>query len=123
MKMLNRSAMTVKLTQAFVDWINSLDDDGDLLTLADVNEEATVYLIPEIEDEGQLHEMVQEYWLNILENELKSWEDDETAWPELTFTQFECFIELAPAVMTFDLDYENGLKSADIDDLEVAILG
>ena len=123
MKMLNRSAMTVKLTQAFVDWINSLDDDGDLLTLADVNEEATVYLIPEIEDEGQLHEMVQEYWLNILENELKSWEDDETAWPELTFTQFERFIELAPAVMTFDLDYENGLKSADIDDLEVAILG
>ncbi len=120
MKMLNRSAMTVKLTQAFVDWINKLDDGSEPLTLADVNEEATVYLIPEIEDEEQLREMTEEFWLNILENELKSWEDDESSWPELTVAQFEQFIELSPAVMVFDLDYENGMKSASIDDLEDA---
>ncbi|WP_086480924.1 hypothetical protein [Oceanospirillum sanctuarii] len=118
MKMLNRSAMTVKLTQAFVDWINNLEDGSEPLTLADVNEEATVYLVPEIEDEDQLNDMVQEFWLNILENELKSWEDNEASWPELTFEQFEQFIELSPAVMVFDLDYENSLKSASIDDLE-----
>ena len=118
MKMLNRSAMTVKLTQAFVDWINNLEDGSEPLTLADVNEEATVYLVPEIEDEEQLNDMLQEFWLNILENELKSWEEDEASWPELTVEQFEQFIELSPAVMVFDLDYENGLKSASIDDLE-----
>ncbi|WP_417597112.1 hypothetical protein [Oceanospirillum sp.] len=118
MKMLNRSAMTVKLTQEFVDWINNLDDGSEPLTLSDVNEEATVYLIPEIEDEEQLREMTQEFWLNILENELKSWEDDESSWPELTVELFEKFIDLSPAVMVFDLDYENGLKSASIDDLE-----
>ncbi|OOV88666.1 hypothetical protein [Oceanospirillum linum] len=118
MKMLNRSAMTVKLTQEFVDWINNLDDGSEPLTLSDVNEEATVYLIPEIEDEEQLREMTQEFWLNILENELKSWEDDESSWPELTEELFEQFIDLSPAVMVFDLDYENGLKSASIDDLE-----
>lgn len=118
MKMLNRSAMTVKLTQAFVDWINNLDDGSEPLTLADVNEEATVYLVPEIEDEDQCQEMVQEFWLNILENELKSWEDDESSWPALTMELFEQFVELSPAVMVFDLDYENSLKSAGIDDLE-----
>lgn len=118
MKMLNRSAMTVKLTQEFVDWINNLDEGGEALTLTDVNEEATVYLVPEIEDEEQLNDMLQEFWLNILENELKSWEEDEASWPELTVEQFEQFIELSPAVMVFDLDYENGLKSASIDDLE-----
>ncbi|MDX1319557.1 MAG: hypothetical protein R3204_09115 [Oceanospirillum sp.] len=118
MKMLNRSAMTVKLTQEFVDWINNLDEGSEPLTLADVNEEATVYLVPEIEDEEQLNDMLQEFWLNILENELKSWEEDESSWPELTVEQFEQFIELSPAVMVFDLDYENGLKSASIDDLE-----
>jgi len=118
MKMLNRSAMTVKLTQEFVDWINNLDEGSEPLTLADVNEEATVYLVPEIEDEEQLNDMLQEFWLNILENELKSWEEDEASWPELTVEQFEQFIELSPAVMVFDLDYENGLKSASIDDLE-----
>lgn len=119
MKMLNRSAVTVTLTQAFVDWINSLDENSEALTLADINEEATVYLIPEIEDEDQLDEMLQEYGLNILENELKSWEEDESLWPgEPDQAMFERFIRLAPAVMVFDLDYQQGLKSASMDDLE-----
>ena len=118
MKMLNRSAMTVKLTQAFVDWINNLDENSEPLALADVNEEATVYLTPEIEDEDQLNEMLEEFWLNILENELKSWEEDESRWPELSVEQFRRFIELSPAVMVFDLDYQNGFKAVDIDDLE-----
>jgi hypothetical protein len=119
MKMLNRSAITVKLTQDFVDWINGLEDDSEQLTLQDVNEEATVYMIPEIEDEAQLNEMVQEHYLNILENELKSWEEDETQWPEkLSVALFERFLQIDPSVMVFDLDYNNGLQVASIDDLE-----
>jgi len=119
MKMLNRSAITVKLTQDFVDWINGLEDDSEQLTLQDVNEEATVYMIPEIEDEAQLNEMVQEHYLNILENELKSWEEDETQWPEkLSIALFERFLQIDPSVMVFDLDYNNGLQVASIDDLE-----
>ncbi len=119
MKMLNRSAITVKLTQDFVDWINGLEDDSEQLTLQDVNEEATVYMIPEIEDEAQLNEMVQEHYLNILENELKSWEEDESQWPEkLSVALFERFLQIDPSVMVFDLDYNNGLQVASIDDLE-----
>lgn len=119
MKMLNRSAMTVKLTQDFVDWINDLDADSEQLSLQEVNEEATVYLIPEIEDENQLNETVEEFYLNVLENELKSWEEDESRWPEpMDMTLFERFIQLDPAVMVFDLDYGNGLQSASVDDLE-----
>ena len=119
MKMLNRSAMTVKLTQDFVDWINGLDADSEQIGLQEVNEEATVYLIPEIEDEDQLNETVEEFYLNVLENELKSWEEDESRWPEpLDIALFERFIQLDPAVMVFDLDYGSGLQSASIDDLE-----
>lgn len=119
MKMLNRSAITVKLSQDFVDWINNLDDDSETLTLQDVNEEATVYLIPEIEDEEQLNEMVQEFYLNILENELKSWEEDESQWPaELSIELFERFLTIDPAVMVFDLDFSNRLQAASVDDLE-----
>lgn len=119
MKMLNRSAITVKLTQAFVDWINELDEDSDQLTLAEVNEEATVYLIPEIEDEDQLNEMLEEFYLNILENELKSWEEDESLWPaELDMTLFETFLQVDPSVMVFDLDFQNSLQTASMDDLE-----
>ena len=119
MKMLNRSAMTVKLTQAFVDWINNLEDGSEPLTLADVNEEATVYLVPEIEDEEQLNDMLQEFWLNILENELKSWEEDESQWPaELSIELFERFLTIDPAVMVFDLDFSNRLQAASVDDLE-----
>lgn len=51
MKLLNRSALSVRPTQPFVDWINALeptmgDDD---LTLDDVERESTIYLIPEMD--------------------------------------------------------------------------
>ncbi|OPX56451.1 hypothetical protein SAMN02745127_01948 [Oceanospirillum multiglobuliferum] len=122
MKMLNRSAITVKLTQAFVDWINELDEDSDQLTLAEVNEEATVYLIPEIEDEDQLNEMLEEFYLNILENELKSWEEDESLWPTtLDMALFQAFLQIDPSVMVFDLDFQNSLQAASMDDLEEAL--
>ncbi|SFX31809.1 hypothetical protein [Marinospirillum alkaliphilum] len=120
MKMLNRSAISVRLTQPFVDWINSLDASGEeQVSLEDVNQEATTYLVPELEDEDSLETLLDERYLDILENELLSWEEDTRLWPDqLDRALFDAFIEVEPSFMVFDLDDQAPLLAQVVDEIE-----
>ncbi|EPC01790.1 hypothetical protein L861_21430 [Litchfieldella anticariensis FP35 = DSM 16096] len=119
MKLLNRSALSVKPTQAFVDWINSLeptvgDDD---LTLDDVDRENTVYLIPEMDTPEALEAFVRERYMEILESELRAWEEDERQWPEiLDWPLFQRFVQVEHSYLAVDLDDEVPLEVAELDD-------
>lgn len=119
MKLLNRSALSVKPTQAFVDWINSLeptmgDDD---LTLDDVDRENTVYLIPEMDTPEALEGFVRERYMEVLENELRAWEEDERQWPEaVDWALFQRFLTVEHSYLAIDLDNEAALEIAEIDD-------
>ena len=119
MKLLNRSALSVKPTQAFVDWINSLeptmgDDD---LTLDDVDRENTVYLIPEMDTPEALEGFVRERYMEVLENELRAWEEDERQWPEaVDWALFQRFLTVEHSYLAIDLDDEAALEIAEIDD-------
>lgn len=120
MKMLNRSAISVQLKQPFVDWINSLDESGDeQVTLDEVNLEATSYLIPELEDEEALEDLIDERYLELLENELFSWEDDENLWPrDMDRALFDAFLEIKLSFMVFDLDEQAPLLAQVLDEVE-----
>lgn len=119
MKLLNRSALSVKPNQAFVDWINSLeptvgDDD---LTLDDVDRESTIYLIPEMDTPEALEAFVRERYMEILESELRAWEEDERQWPEtLDWALFQRFLTVEHSYLAIDLDDEAPLEIAEIDD-------
>ena len=120
MKMLNRSAISVKLRQPFVDWINSVSDSGEEeVTLDDVNQESTSYLIPELEEEEDLDNLLDERYLDILENELFSWEEDDSLWPEdIDRALFDDFIRIEPAFMVFDLDDQAPLLAQVLEEVE-----
>lgn len=119
MKLLNRSALSVKPTQPFLDWINSLeptvgDDD---LTLEDLDHESTIYLIPEMDTPEALEAFVRERYMEILENELRAWEEDERQWPEsLDWALFQRFLTVEHSYLAIDLDDEAPLEIAEIDD-------
>lgn len=119
MKLLNRSALSVRPTQHFVDWINALeptvgDDD---LTLADVEHESTVYLIPEMDTREALDTFVRERYLDVLESELRAWEEDQRQWPEtLDWALFERFLRVEHSYLAVDLDNEVALEIAEVDD-------
>lgn len=109
MNVVNRSALSVKPTQVFVDWINQLDatEGEDDLTLADVERESTVYLIGEMDSEEAVRVYVRDRYLDILENELRAWEEDVRLWPEtLDWALFERFIQVDYSYLTLDLEAE-----------------
>ncbi|WP_048306317.1 hypothetical protein [Halomonas sp. PR-M31] len=120
MKLLNRSALSVKPTQEFVDWINSLeptvgDDD---LTLDDIDRESTVYLIPEMDSPEALSAFVRERHREILESELRAWEEDERQWPEThDWSLFQRFLRVEYSFLSVDLDDKTPLEIAEIDDV------
>ncbi|SHE65782.1 hypothetical protein SAMN02745148_00914 [Modicisalibacter ilicicola DSM 19980] len=119
MKLLNRSALSIKPTQAFVDWINSLeptvgDDD---LTLDDIDRESTVYLIPEMDSPEALSAFVRERHTEIFESELRAWEEDERQWPEThDWSLFQRFLRVEYSFLAIDLDDETPLEIAEVDD-------
>lgn len=119
MKLLNRSALSVRPTRHFVEWINALeptmgDDD---LTLADVDRESTVYLIPEMDTPEALEVFVRERYLEILETELRAWEEDERQWPEaLDWALFQRFLQVEHSYLAIDLDDEAALEISEVDD-------
>ncbi|OLO06053.1 MULTISPECIES: hypothetical protein [Salinicola] len=119
MKLLNRSALSVKPTQAFVDWVNSLEPTvgEDDLTLDDIAGENTVYLIPEMDTPEALHGYIEERYYDILESELRAWEEDERQWPEsLNWALFEAFLTLEHSYLAVDLDDEAELETSEVDD-------
>jgi|AntRauTorcE11897_2_1112592.scaffolds.fasta_scaffold05375_5 hypothetical protein len=120
MKMLNRSAISVKLRQPFVDWINSVSDSGEEeVTLDEVNQESTSYLVPELEEEEDLENLIEDRYLDILENELFSWEEDDSLWPEdMDRALFDEFIRIEPAFMVFDLDDQAPLLAQVLEEVE-----
>ncbi|GAB2715265.1 hypothetical protein [Halomonas garicola] len=119
MKLLNRSALSVRPTQEFVDWINALeptmgDDD---LTLDDVDRESTVYLIPEMDTPEALNAYIRERYVEIFEIELRAWEEDERQWPEsLDWALFEDFLRIEHSFLAVDLDDETALEISEVDD-------
>lgn len=119
MKMLNRSAISIQLKQPFVDWINSLDEEDEQVTLAEVNLEATTYLIPELEDEDALEAFIDERHFELLENELLSWEDDDSYWPaDMDRALFDEFLDVKLSFMVFDLDEQAPLLATVLDEVE-----
>lgn len=118
MKLVNRSALSVRPRQAFVDWINSLEatEGEDDLTLDDVERESTIYLIPEMDTETALRACLAERFVDILENELSAWEENERYWPNISDTTFERFLRIEHSYLTLDLDDEAALEQSELED-------
>ena len=80
--MLNRSMTVVKAREPFLHWLQSLPDPvrGDM-TLDEVNEDCTAYLLPEWEDDQERDRVLRKYYRSIFEEQLAGWWNRESDWP------------------------------------------
>lgn len=103
--MLNRAALILRYKQPFVDWINVADPSpkSDPLTLAEVNQERTVYLV-QVEDADELTGWLARNHEEIFEAELSGWYTDPALWPDdrsLKVLREWCSFELNTVVVDF----------------------
>jgi hypothetical protein len=81
--MLNRSVLTLRAKQPFLDWLRSLPDPvSDEVTLETLSEDNTAYLTPDHEDNDERDEILEQAFGLIFEDQLAGWWTEEEAWPE-----------------------------------------
>lgn len=94
----NQWGILVQAKKPYVDWANSMNDDGPTIELESKRTQATVYLFNALEGIA-LNEMVREFfWEAIFGIEFVAWMRDTSVWPsnrtaEMFYEWFE--VELA----------------------------
>ncbi len=104
----NRASLTLRAKQPLVDWINNLPQaDGELrVTLAEVHDDATAYLIPAYLDDAERDNIVQAVFEEVFRCELEAWWTDESDWPTITWPRFNEWFEIDCRSIVMDLALE-----------------
>ena len=103
--MLNRDLIVVRMKQPFVDWVNEADpySDGSRMTLDDVNEDVSTFLIHDNASED-FERWLTEFYLLLFEAILEEWYVDEALWPQdRTLALFKRWCDVEIHSMVFDL--------------------
>jgi hypothetical protein len=82
MDSLNRSVIMVKPKLPYIEWANSLDDDGPKLNIEKPFDEYTIYLVDEVVYQSDFEKVLKKHYMEIFEYELFSWHTDEEDWPQ-----------------------------------------
>ena len=116
MSFLYRVALTITRRPPYIDWANSFDDDGLKLTVELAGEHRTVYLAPESDKEPDLEGLLDEFWLQIFEEELSAWRQEEEDWPTpLMRDMFDAWFGVELTDSVFDLTPEEPLTQTDVE--------
>ena len=114
MKVLNRTAFVVRPKRRFVDWVNGLELDGPAMTLEEARTNASIYLVREA-DLDEASGLVEEYALEVFEEELASWCSDEERWPRnRTAHVFRDWFDVEHIDLVTDLE-DTPLDDEDVD--------
>ncbi|MBN2807874.1 MAG: hypothetical protein JXR80_00070 [Deltaproteobacteria bacterium] len=102
MKTINRTIITVKVKEPFVEWANSFDDGGPKMEIA--NNHPTAFLIPDRYDKFNYEDFLKKNFKIIFESELDSWMVDPSVWPQKrTYKVFQEWFDVQISDMVFDL--------------------
>lgn len=103
MKLLNRSAIALKPTAVFVEWASRVNPD-EVMTIEAFRAEGSVYLIDEVEQEGDFDRWLDANAAQLFENELFAWMEEETCWPVRRDCQsLREWFDVEPQLICFDV--------------------
>ena len=118
--MINRAALILKYKEPAVKWINDADPDGNPnITLEQVNNERTVYLIRDEDADAPdiLKQWIKLNYKTLFESELEGWYVDESLWPQKRtlalfnkWFNYEChtvLVDKVDAPIVDDDDFDN----------------
>lgn len=73
MHTINRSLVVIKPKQPFVDWENNLPDRKPEISLEQMRDDCTVYLLPEVENDSEARKQIEKIWRDVFDYELYGW--------------------------------------------------
>lgn len=105
-KIVNRGVLVVKAKEPFREWI-SLLHVPDEITIKEINDDCTAYLIPEFEDYHERDRILKKIYSDIFVEQLFGWCIDDNRWPKKrTLTLFKRWFALEFHSVVEDLGNE-----------------
>ena len=103
MRLVKRSAITLKPKQPYLDWANRLDDGPKIGT--GISSETSIYLLEDVSEfEVDLEALLKPYFKEIFEEELESWHRVKADWPTTRdLATFLVWFDVEVHSMVFDL--------------------
>ncbi|HUU30090.1 MAG TPA: hypothetical protein VM123_19975 [archaeon] len=99
---INRAAVVLQPTKLFLEWARHNPEGDPGLTLKELREDTSVYLIPDVDEAPETY--IERHYMEMFELELESWCTDESLWPEdLSFKAFKSFFNIRIHSIVFDL--------------------
>ena len=90
--------------QPFLDWLHEVDSTSAELTLADLQQEPTIYLLPECDNEDEAIKYLGERVRDIFEEQLDGWYRAPGSWPrKRDLPTFQRWFEFSFHSMIVDL--------------------
>ena len=104
MKLIKRNAVIIRAKYPVLEWIHSIAElELDEITLDEINEDATVLLIPEFETDEEVEAYLREGKVFLLEQELENWTEEADVWPRpRTPALFDEWFEISYHSMVWD---------------------
>lgn len=104
MQLINRDCLVLKSKQTFVDWICSVPGlEMPEVTLAEVNVEEPVLLVPEGRSEEDAEAYLARLKLYLVEMHFSDWYRDESTWPDFVKYPFDHWISVEYHSMVYDM--------------------
>ena len=105
MYFVDRTAVVLKPTAAFLAWLKSVDEDIPDLTLAQLRSNCTTLLVPEFETPEAVMGYIGERSRAIFEAEVAGWEVEAEKWPQdMSAEGFWTFFEVEIHDMVLDME-------------------
>lgn len=105
MYFVDRSAVVLKPTQKFLDWLKSTDENMPELTLEQIRSNCSVFLVPEFDTPEAVVGYFDERYRQIFEAEVSSWEVPQEHWPQdMGLHAFWEFFDVEIHDMVLDMD-------------------
>jgi hypothetical protein len=101
METINRIAVTISFKEKFLEWVNQLPDNDVTWTMGMLNEDKSVYLVPEFDSNEEAAEWFGPHKTTVLEEAFESISTDEKQWPKKSV--FEEYLTAEFHSMVWDL--------------------
>jgi hypothetical protein len=101
---INRAGLIVRPKQPYVNWANSVDDDGARADLERLRAEPSIYLVETIDFLEDFDLLVDGTWEWIFKEQLNGWVTDPKSWPaNLTRAMFHDWFDCELSTMIWDM--------------------
>lgn len=98
----NRAAVVLESAAGYLEWARGCPDSLPDLTMEDLGEEGTVYLIPETDTDPEA--WLRRHYAPLFAHELLAWCTDEAFWPrDRSFKAFKKFFQVRFCSLVLDL--------------------